>query len=145
MGMARLGVVARGGRAAVGVAGAARGGAGGGRAVVAAAAAGGALRGAGRARAAVPVPAGLGEGDGGAHGGGLLQAHVAAHLPQRAPPRPRLLPLLAEDLRCVPPRRRPCIHTHTYTYALCKNSISASISAWLNCSSFWAVLVASAC
>uniref|UniRef100_A0A804P3A0 Uncharacterized protein n=1 Tax=Zea mays TaxID=4577 RepID=A0A804P3A0_MAIZE len=94
-----LAVVASGGGRRSRLAGAARGGARGGRAVVAAPAPGGALRGAGRARAAVPVPAGVREGDGGAHGGGLVQAHVAANLPQRAAPRARLLPLLAEDLR----------------------------------------------
>jgi len=105
-----LAVVASGGGGRGRVAGAARGGARGGRAVVAAPSPGGALRGAGRARAAVPVPAGVREGDGGAHGGGLVQAHVAANLPQRAAPRARLLPLLAEDLRCVaslPPSRLP--------------------------------------
>jgi hypothetical protein len=82
-----------------GVPAAARCGTGGGRAVVAAAAAGGALRAAGRARAAVPVPLRLRPGDGGAHGGGYRQAHVAGHLPQRSPPGPRLLPLLEKDLR----------------------------------------------
>uniref|UniRef100_A0A453S9Y5 Cytochrome P450 734A1 n=1 Tax=Aegilops tauschii subsp. strangulata TaxID=200361 RepID=A0A453S9Y5_AEGTS len=77
----------------------ARGGAGDGRAVVAAAAAGGALRAAGRARPAVPLPRRLRPGDGGTHGGGHRQAHVAGHLPQRAAPGARLLPLLEEDLR----------------------------------------------
>jgi hypothetical protein len=75
------------------------GGGGGGRAVVAAASAGSALRAAGRARATVPIPRGLHARDGGAHGGGHLEAHVATGLAQRAPPGARLLPLLEEDLR----------------------------------------------
>jgi hypothetical protein len=132
-----LAVVASGGGRRSRLAGAARGGARGGRAVVAAPAPGGALRGAGRARAAVPVPAGVREGDGGAHGGGLVQAHVAANLPQRAAPRARLLPLLAEDLRCVPWLGLSLSHVPPLAFAHVLRRRACAPPFPFDCSSFW--------
>lgn len=89
-------VVDRGGGGGAGV----RGGQADGGAVVAAAARGGALRAAGDQGPALPLLHRVRPGDGGAHGGRLRQANAATlPLPQRPPPRPRLLPPLEENLR----------------------------------------------
>lgn len=97
-------VVDRGGGG--GVRGGVHGGEAPGGAVVAAAARGGALRPAGDQGSALPLLHRLRQGDGGAHGGLLRQANAAPlPLPQRPPPRPRLLPPLEENLRYVRPKR----------------------------------------